>query len=155
MPNFSGENKFYLREDLKTQKNKKKKMKKRLGVLLQQTSVFIVHFNLYQLYRCQELGAMFLSLMCQLYSDLKIFTMSTRLSTSTSLVFRASQFLRTINLSCCQPVDISIKSRELGLKNRIRDQCRTRGLIQRSLIGHFRVPKTLTFKMRLGAQPFL
>ena len=22
-------------------------------------------------------------------------------------------------------------------------------------IGHFRVPKTLTFKMRLGAQPFL
>ena len=24
-----------------------------------------------------------------------------------------------------------------------------------SVIGHFRVPKTLTFKMRLGAQPFL
>ena len=24
-----------------------------------------------------------------------------------------------------------------------------------ALIGHFRVPKTLTFKMRLGAQPFL
>ena len=24
-----------------------------------------------------------------------------------------------------------------------------------SKIGHFRVPKTLTFKMRLGAQPFL
>ena len=26
---------------------------------------------------------------------------------------------------------------------------------KRRLIGHFRVPKTLTFKMRLGAQPFL
>ena len=26
---------------------------------------------------------------------------------------------------------------------------------KRKIIGHFRVPKTLTFKMRLGAQPFL
>ena len=27
--------------------------------------------------------------------------------------------------------------------------------IKEKLIGHFRVPKTLTFKMRLGAQPFI
>ena len=31
MPNFSCENKFYLREDLKTQKNKKKKNEKEAG----------------------------------------------------------------------------------------------------------------------------
>ena len=29
------------------------------------------------------------------------------------------------------------------------------GINKGKLIGHFRVPKTLTFKMRLGAQPFL
>ena len=28
-------------------------------------------------------------------------------------------------------------------------------LLKVQVIGHFQVPKTLTFKMRLGAQPFL